>query len=65
MEGLGNIFMGLGIAFMGLAGIGLWRMPGLFMRMQATSKASTLGVILMIVGLIAMKPTMELSLIHI
>lgn len=36
----------LGALLMLLAGIGLLRMPDLFLRMSATSKAATLGVIL-------------------
>jgi multicomponent Na+:H+ antiporter subunit G len=36
-----------GAAFVFLASFGVVRMPDLFMRMQATSKASTLGVLLL------------------
>jgi multicomponent Na+:H+ antiporter subunit G len=36
----------LGALLMLLAGVGLLRMPDLFLRMSATSKAATLGVIL-------------------
>ena len=39
------LFM-LGALLMLLAGIGLLRMPDVFLRMSATSKAATLGVIL-------------------
>ncbi len=38
------ILMVIGGAFMLLAGIGIFRMPDLFMRMQAATKAATLGI---------------------
>ncbi len=34
----------LGTAFMVLAGLGVYRMPDLFLRLQTTAKASTLGL---------------------
>lgn len=44
------ILLTLGALLMLLAGIGLLRMPDLFLRMSATSKAATLGVILIMVA---------------
>ncbi len=41
---LGSLLMLIGAAFLLLAGAGVVRMPDLFMRMQAATKASTLGV---------------------
>ena len=41
------VFMALGSAFMLIAAIGLVRLPDLFTRMQAATKASTLGVVCM------------------
>ena len=40
----------LGSAFMLLAGVGLIRLPDLFLRMSATAKAATLGAALTAVG---------------
>ena len=40
---LSSALMILGAAFMLLASIGILRMPDLFMRMQAATKAATLG----------------------
>lgn len=37
------VFLLLGLLFILLSGIGLLRMPTFFARLQATSKASTLG----------------------
>ena len=43
-EALSAALMILGAAFALLAGAGVVRMPDLFMRMQAATKASTLGI---------------------
>jgi len=40
----------LGSAFMLLAGVGLIRLPDLFLRMSATAKAATLGAALTVLG---------------
>ncbi len=43
-EVISAALMIIGTAFMLLAGIGILRMPDLFLRMSATTKAATLGV---------------------
>jgi len=40
----------LGAGFMALAGLGLLRMPDLFLRMSSTAKAGTLGAGLLLLG---------------
>ena len=40
----------LGALFMLLAGVGLVRLPDLYLRMSATSKAATLGASLVLLG---------------
>ncbi|MEX1311354.1 MAG: monovalent cation/H(+) antiporter subunit G [Candidatus Sulfomarinibacteraceae bacterium] len=42
------VIASLGIALMAIAGIGLLRMPDLLTRMHASSKAGTLGAILVL-----------------
>lgn len=42
------VLAALGIALMAIAGIGLLRMPDLLTRMHASSKAGTLGAILVL-----------------
>lgn len=37
------VLVSIGALFMGFAGLGLLRMPDLFMRMSCTTKATTLG----------------------
>ena len=43
-EILRNAFMVVGAAFLLLASLGIVRMPDLFSRMQAATKASTMGI---------------------
>lgn len=45
-----SAFIILGVAFLLLSAIGLLRMPDLYTRMSATTKASTLGVGLLLIG---------------
>ena len=44
------VLLVLGSAFMLLAGVGLIRLPDLFLRMSATAKAATLGAALTALG---------------
>lgn len=43
-DALTAVFMVAGAAFMFLAALGIFRMPDLFTRMQASTKAATLGI---------------------
>ena len=45
------IFVGGGSLFVLLAAIGLLRMPDLFTRMHPSSKAATLGTVLILIGI--------------
>lgn len=47
---IAGFFLLVGAAFMLLAALGVLRMPDLFMRLQATSKATTLGVGCLMLG---------------
>jgi len=49
-ERVGAALLVFGALFMLLAGLGLLRLPDLFMRLQAATKASTLGVACMLLG---------------
>ena len=59
MDYIGAIFMLVGATFIFLAGLGLLRMPDLYLRMQVASKAPTLGIILMVIAVIVKLPTWE------
>jgi multicomponent Na+:H+ antiporter subunit G len=50
-EVLSAILMIVGAVFMLLAGLGLIRMPDLFLRMSATTKAATLGATSMLLAI--------------
>jgi multicomponent Na+:H+ antiporter subunit G len=47
---ISTIFMMIGTFFMCVAGIGIVKMPDLFLRMSATTKAATLGAGFMLLG---------------
>ncbi|HIE65301.1 MAG: monovalent cation/H(+) antiporter subunit G [Nitrospira sp.] len=44
------IFLGLGLFFIGVGCLGLYRMPDIFCRMHATSKATTLGLVFILMA---------------
>ena len=48
----GNVLIGLGLAFMVITALGLLRLPDFFTRVHAVSKSETLGIALMLLGLI-------------
>lgn len=50
LAGLGLLFLIIGGFFLAVSGIGLWRMPDLFNRLQAGTKATTLGILCLLVG---------------
>src|SRR5688572_891613 len=49
-EQISAVLIVVGASFMLLAGLGVLRLPDLFMRLQASTKASTLGVGCMLLG---------------
>lgn len=59
---LGSAVMALGTAFLALGGLGLYRMPDTFTRIQAGTKATTLGTILTLAGAAILMPAWGLKL---
>jgi multicomponent Na+:H+ antiporter subunit G len=53
---LGTILVSLGVVFFILGSIGLLRMPDVFNKLQAGTKATTLGFISIALGVLLMKP---------
>jgi multicomponent Na+:H+ antiporter subunit G len=49
-ERISAVLLVVGASFMLLAGLGVLRLPDLFMRLQASTKASTLGVGCLLLG---------------
>jgi multicomponent Na+:H+ antiporter subunit G len=56
VEALGYTLMGTGLVFFWISGVGLIRMPDLFTRMHAGTKATTLGLLLMLLGAACVAP---------
>jgi multicomponent Na+:H+ antiporter subunit G len=63
MELLGSILVLLGAIFHFSAGLGMLRMPDAYTRMQAGTKASTLGNTLVLAGLAIYHPGWSLKLL--
>jgi len=57
MSIVGTIFITLGAIFFALGGLGLLRMPDVFNRIQAGTKATTLGAFSLILGVGFINPT--------
>lgn len=53
---LGYIFISVGVVFLFLGALGIVRMPDIFTRIQAGTKASTLGAMGTIVGVGLLQP---------
>ncbi len=53
---IGYFFVSIGAAFLFLGGLGILRMPDLYTRLQAGTKASTLGAMSSIIGIGFLQP---------
>ncbi len=62
-ELIGSLFMLGGAVFLFSAGLGVLRMPDTYTRIQAGTKATTLGTILVLIGLAFLHPAWTLKLI--
>jgi len=60
---VGGILMVLGAAFLLLGGLGLVRMPDVFNRIQAGTKATTLGTLLSLAGVACLQPDWAIKLL--
>ena len=56
MRYIGDLFLLLGSFFLFLGALGLVRMPDVYNRIQAGTKASTLGVIGVLMGIFFLRP---------
>jgi len=63
MELIGSVLILLGAIFLFSAGLGILRMPDAFTRIQAGTKASTLGNMLVLAGLAFYHPGWSLKLL--
>ncbi|WP_296702246.1 monovalent cation/H(+) antiporter subunit G [Thiocapsa sp. UBA6158] len=60
---LGGLLLVAGAAFLVLAGLGLVRMPDVLNRIQAGTKATTLGTLLTLGGFACLRPDWALKLL--
>ena len=60
---LGNLFLVIGALFLFSAGLGVLRMPDTYNRIQTGTKATTLGTIMILVGIALLHPSWTLKLI--
>ncbi|MDT8281270.1 MAG: monovalent cation/H(+) antiporter subunit G [Gammaproteobacteria bacterium] len=60
---IGNLSLIIGSLFLFSAGLGVLRMPDTYNRIQAGTKATTLGTILVLIGLAFLHPAWSLKLI--
>ena len=60
---LGNLLLLTGSLFLFSAGLGVLRMPDTYNRIQTGTKATTLGTILVLIGLAFLHPAWTLKLI--
>jgi multicomponent Na+:H+ antiporter subunit G len=60
---IGGLLLVSGAAFLFLGGLGLVRMPDLFNRIQAGTKATTLGTLLTLAGVTCLHPDWGLKLL--
>ena len=60
---VGYIFIFLGMIAFLISAIGLVRMPDIYTRMHAGTKATTMGIILVVLGAICIEPTWAWKLI--
>ena len=56
MSGLADLFLLIGALFMFLGGLGLYRMPDVYTRIQAGTKAVTLGSMALLIGIALHRP---------
>ncbi len=63
MSFFGYAVLVLGAAFLALGGLGIWRMPDTFTRIQAGTKATTLGTLLTMGGAALLEPGWGLKLL--
>ena len=63
MDLLGAFLLVAGAAFLLLGGLGLARMPDVFNRIQAGTKATTLGTLLSLAGLACLRPDWGVKLL--
>jgi len=63
LEIIGSIFIIFGALFLLLGALGLYRMPDVFNKLQAGTKATTLGFLSVALGALLVKPEWALKIL--
>ena len=63
VEIIGNLFLIIGALFLFSAGLGVLRMPDTYNRIQTGTKATTLGTIMILVGIACLHPSWAWKLV--
>ncbi|MCD6227929.1 MAG: Na+/H+ antiporter subunit G [Candidatus Omnitrophica bacterium] len=56
MQLIGEVITGIGVAFLFLGSLGIWRLPDVYNRLQAGTKCTTFGSFFTIIGVGIMEP---------
>ncbi|MCD6218956.1 Na+/H+ antiporter subunit G [Candidatus Calescamantes bacterium] len=56
MHIVGMIFTGIGVVFLFLGSLGIWRLPDVYNRLQAGTKCTTFGSFFTVIGVGIMEP---------
>jgi multicomponent Na+:H+ antiporter subunit G len=57
LDVLGGLLIALGVGLIAAAGLGVLRLPDAYTRMSAVTKAASLGVVLVLLGALALSPS--------
>ena len=63
LEIIGALLMVAGASFLFLGGLGLYRMPDIYNRIQSGTKATTLGTLLTLAGVACLQPAWGFKLL--
>ena len=56
MQLIGEVITGIGIVFLFLGSLGIWRLPDVYNRLQAGTKCTTFGSFFTVIGVGIMEP---------
>ena len=56
MQLIGEVITGIGVVFLFLGSLGIWRLPDVYNRLQAGTKCTTFGSFFTVIGVGIMEP---------
>jgi len=60
---LAAVLLGLGTLLIGITGLGMLRLPDIYNRMNAVAKAASLGLILILLGVLTLLPGLRTAVV--